>query len=306
MPLVNGKIILDAAREGRFAVGAFNADNMELVQAILETAQEERAPVIVQIGGKTIPYAGMRMMAAIVRTAAAMVDVPVVLHLDHGSGFEQNVQAVAEGFESLMYDGSRLPYEENVAETARIAAVAHAAGVPLEAELGVVLQRGADPEAVRAAMTDPNQAAEFVRRTGCDALAVAVGSVHQMRGREADLDVARIAAISRLVRLPLVLHGASGVKHEYLADAIAAGVAKINVATYVKEGFTLRLRQVMAANPDIVDLRQLLGPAREAAKERVREKMRVFGASGRIGTAGFISRAREFSTPANPGQEPLE
>jgi ketose-bisphosphate aldolase len=269
-------------------VGAFNADNMEMAQAIIETAQEERAPVIVQAGPNNIRYAGLAMLAGMVKIAAAQVDVPVVLHLDHGAGLEQNQLGLREGFTSLMYDGSRLPYEENVAQTAQIAEIAHAAGVPLEAELGQVLQVGATPEQVAAAMTDPDQALDFVRRTSCDALAAAVGSVHKMLGREADLDIPRIQAIYARVRIPLVLHGASGVKHECLAEAVASGVAKINVATYLKEGFVSRLRQAMAKRPDEVDLRVLLGQAREAVKERVREKMRVFGASNRIGTGGSI------------------
>jgi fructose-bisphosphate aldolase class II len=292
MPLVNGKVVLEFARQNRFAVGSFNADNMEVMQAIIDTAKEECAPVILQLGPKNIGYAGLAMIAGMVKIAATLVDVPVVLHLDHGTGFEQNLQCLREGFTSLMFDGSRLPYEENVAKTAKIAEIAHIAGVPLEAELGQVLQVGASPEQVAAAMTDPDQALDFVKRTGCDALAVAVGSIHQMRGREADLDIPRIKAIYERVRIPLVLHGASGVKHECLAEAIENGVTKINVATYIKEGFVSQLRAVIAAKPDEVDIRTLFGPAREAAKECVREKMRVFGASNRISSSGaFISPA---------------
>jgi len=292
MPLVNGKVVFEFARQNCFAVGSFNADNMEVMQAIIETAKEERAPVSLQLGPKSIGYAGLAMLAGMVKIAAAQVDVPVVLHLDHGTGFEQNLMCLREGFTSLMFDGSRLPYEENVAKTAKIVEIAHIAGVPLEAELGQVLQAGALPEQVAAAMTDPDQALDFVKRTGCDLLAVAVGSIHQMRGREADLDIPRIKAIYEWVRIPLVLHGSSGVKHESLAEAIEYGVTKINVATYIKDGFVSHLRKVMAEKPDEGDVRALLGPAREAAKVRVREKMRVFGASNRISSSGaFISPA---------------
>lgn len=286
MPLVNGKIVLDYAQQHHFAVGSFNADNMEVMQAIIETAKEERAPVILQLSPKNIAYASLTMIAGMVKIAASRVDIPVVLHLDHGIDFEQNLRCLCEGFTSLMFDGSRYPYEENVAKTAKIVEIAHIAGVPLEAELGQVLQTGATPEEVLAAMTDPDQALDFVKRTGVDALAVAVGSIHQMRGREADLDIDRIRAIHQRVGIPLVLHGASGVRHECLADAIEAGVTKINVATYIKEGFISQLREEMAARPDEVDVRTLFGPAREAAKERVREKIRIFGASNRIANNG--------------------
>jgi fructose-bisphosphate aldolase, class II len=296
MPLANGKAVLRAARAGGYAVGAFNADNLEFMQAVIQTAQEERAPVVVQIAPKTIKYIGLREVAGMVRLIAAQVDVPVVLHLDHGLGFEQNVQCICEGFGSLMFDGSRLPYEENVATTAKIAEVAHIVGLPVEAELGQVLQVGASPEEVAAAMTDPDLAADYVQRTGCDALAVAVGSIHQMRGREADLDIARIQAIYERVHTPLVLHGASGVKHECLQDAIEAGVTKINVATYIKEGYFTKARETLAAMPNEVDLRVLFAPAREAAKQRVREKMRVFGASNQITSSGA------FRSPATAHQ----
>lgn len=296
MPLVNGKVVLDYARRNHFAVGSFNADNMEVMQAIIETAREERAPVILQLSPKNIAYASMAMIVGMVKIAATQADIPVVLHLDHGIGFEQNLQCLCEGFTSLMFDGSKYPYEENVAKTAKIAEIAHIAGVPLEAELGQVLQTGATPEQVVAAMTDPDQALDFVKRTGIDALAVAVGSIHQMRGREADLDIARIRAIYKRVGIPLVLHGASGVKHECLADAIEGGVTKINVATFIKEGFIAQLRKMMAAMPDEVDVRTLFGPAREAAKENVREKIRVFGASNRIAINGaFVDQAAQFS-----------
>jgi fructose-bisphosphate aldolase class II len=294
MPLVNGKVMLDFARRNHFAVGSFNADNMEMMLAIIETAEEERAPVILQLSPKNISYTSMAMIVGMAKIAAAQVNIPVVLHLDHGIDFEQNLQCLCEGFTSLMFDGSKYPYEENVAKTAKIAEIAHIAGVPLEAELGQVLQNGATPEQVAAMMTDPDQALDFVKRTGCDALAVAVGSIHQMRGREADLDIPRIRAIYGRVGIPLVLHGASGVKHECLADAIEGGVTKINVATYIKEGFVVQLRKEMADRPDEVDIRTLFGPARDAAKENVREKIRVFGASNRISSSGaFVDRATQ-------------
>ncbi len=280
MPLVSSRELLQRAREGHYAIGAFNADNMEMLQAIVAVAEEERAPVIVQVSDPTIRYAGLSLPAAMVRTAAAEATVPVVLHLDHGTGPEQNAQALCAGFTSLMFDGSRLPYEENVAVTRGVVRLAHAAGVPVEAELGRVLNNGASPQEVAEAMTDPEQAGDFVARTGCDSLAVAAGSVHAMTASTAELDTERLRAISRRTALPLVLHGASGVAEGSVRAAIDAGVCKVNVATYLKQGFVECLRAEMAAHPDEVDFRRLFAPAREAAKERIREKMRLFGTSG--------------------------
>jgi len=286
MPLVSSKEVLEYARQARFAVGAFNADNLEMVQAIIETAHEERAPVILQVSQGAIRYAGLSMAAGMVKIAAAQVDVPVVLHLDHGTSFEQNVRCLREGFTSLMFDGSKLPYEENVALTAKIVEIAHIAGLPVEAELGKVLQAGATPEEVAAAMTDPDQALDFVQSTGCDSLAVAVGSIHAMKGREAELDIERVGAINDKVGIPLVLHGASGVKHESVLAAIENGVSKVNVATYLKQGFVAEMCAAMDAMPDEVDFRKFLAPGRAAAKERVREKIRLFGANDRISGSG--------------------
>lgn len=286
MPLVRSTEVLAYAREARFAVGAFNADNMEMVQAIIEAAEEERAPVILQVSEPTVAYAGLTLPAAMVKTVAAEAVVPVVLHLDHGLSFEQNVHALRAGFTSLMFDGSRLPYAENVAITQRIVQMAHVAGIPVEAELGKVLQTGATPEEVADAMTDPDQAVDFVRRTGCDSLAVAVGSVHAMTARAATLDTERVRAIGERVDVPLVLHGSSGVRDESVLAAIQHGVCKVNVATYLKQAFVGEIRAALTAHPDEVDFRKLFLSGREAAKERVREKLRLFGASGRITDTG--------------------
>jgi fructose-bisphosphate aldolase, class II len=290
MPLVRSLEVLAAAAAGRFAVGAFNADNMEMLQAIVEAAEEERAPVILQVSEPTVAYAGLTLPAGMVKIVAAEVSVPVVLHLDHGLSFEQNVHALRAGFTSLMFDGSRLPYEENVAITSRIVRMAHVAGIPVEAELGKVLQSGASPQQVLDAMTDPEQAADFVTRTRCDSLAVAVGSIHAMMARDAALDLERVRAVAERVGLPLVLHGSSGVRDESVVEAIERGVCKVNVATYLKQAFVGEIRAALAAAPDEVDFRKLFVGGREAAKERVREKLRLFGASGRIsGTGAFRS-----------------
>jgi len=293
MPLFTSKEILQRALKEHFAVGAFNANNMEQVQAIVEVAQEERAPVILQVSQGAIRYAGLEFAAGLVKIAASLVDVPVVLHLDHGTSFEQNIQCLRAGFTSLMFDGSSLPFEENVAITKKICEIAHIAGIPVEAELGRVLQakEGASlKKEVEEAMTDPDQAKEFIERTGADSLAVAVGSIHAMREREVELDIDRIEAICRSTGVPLVLHGSSGVKHESIKEAIEHGICKINVATYLNQAFVRGLKEGLQRYPDEVDPRKFLSLSKEYLKDVVREKIRLFGSAGRISlTGGWVS-----------------
>ncbi|MCD6520218.1 MAG: class II fructose-bisphosphate aldolase [Anaerolineae bacterium] len=291
MALVTSKEMLQAALEGHYAVGAFNANNMEQVQGIVGAAVEERAPVILQVSQGAIRYAGLEFAAALVKTAAAEADVPIVLHLDHGTDFEQNVRCLRAGFTSLMYDGSKRPYEENVAITSRVVEIAHICGIPVEAELGQVLKAsdGVTEEEVIAAMTDPDQALDFVQRTGCDSLAVAIGSVHAMKEAQAELDIERLKAIHAKVKIPLVLHGSSGVKEESEAEAIQYGIAKINVATMLNQAFVRGLKKAMEELPDNVDPRKWLVYSREEIKEVVRHKMRLFGCSGKVTASGFVS-----------------
>jgi len=197
MPLVTSKQILQAALANHFAVGAFNANNMEQIQGIALADLEERSPVILQVSQGAIRYAGLEFAAAMVRTAASLVDVPVVLHLDHGYDFEQNVQCLRAGFTSLMFDGSKKSFDDNVAMTRKITEIAHIAGIPVEAELGRVAQSTdrLTPEQVRALMTDPHEAKRFIELTGADSLAIACGSVHAMQSQAAELDIDLIKAI---------------------------------------------------------------------------------------------------------------
>jgi fructose-bisphosphate aldolase class II len=291
MPLVSSKELLQSAVEGHFAVGAFNANNMEQIQAIVDAAVEEHAPVILQVSQGAIRYAGLDFATSMVKTAAAEANVPVVLHLDHGTDFDQNVRCLRAGFTSLMFDGSKKPYEENVATTKRVVEIAHLCGIPVEAELGKVLQStdGVSEADVKAAMTDPAQALDFVQRTGCDTLAVAVGSVHAMREAEAELDIERIKAVQEQVHIPLVLHGSSGVKETSEVEAIDYGIAKINVATMLNQAFTAALRKALAANPEEFDPRKFLLQSREAVKEVVRHKMRLFRSSGTVVSGSMVS-----------------
>lgn len=291
MPLVTSKEMLLAALEGHFAVGAFNANNMEQVQAIVDAAAEEHAPVILQVSQGAIRYAGLNFAAAMVKAAAAEVDVPVVLHLDHGTDFEQNVRCMRAGFTSLMYDGSKHPFDVNVANTRRVVELADIIGVPVEAELGKVLQSSdnVSEDEVADAMTNPDEARRFVELTGCSSLAVAIGSVHAMKSAEAELDIARLKKLRAAVEIPFVLHGSSGVKEESELEAIENGICKINVATMLNQAFTRGLLEAQKEDPNNVDPRKWLLASREAVKEVVRHKIRLFGGSGKVTTAGFVT-----------------
>ncbi|MCR4427815.1 MAG: ketose-bisphosphate aldolase [Caldiserica bacterium] len=297
MPLVTSKELLIKAQKEGYAVGAFNANNLEYVQAIVQAAEEEKAPVILQASQGAIKYAGLEQVVSMVKAAAEAVSVPVVLHLDHGTDFLQNVRCLRAGFTSLMFDGSALPFEENVAITRKIVEIAHAVNIPVEAELGKVPQAGEISfEELKALMTHPDEALRFVEATGVDSLAVSVGSIHRMQVQEAKLDIERIQKIRELVGIPLVLHGASGVTDDGYREGIKAGICKINVATELNKAFTRGLKEAMAEFPDEVDPRKFLTRAREEMKKVIRAKMRLFGCSG---------KAKSFSpgVPGSRGEE---
>lgn len=283
MPLVPAHELLQRAYRDGYAVGAFNANNLEAVQAIVEAAEAERAPVILQASEGALRYAGLHLLAALARAAADAASVPVALHLDHGTRFETVVRCLRAGFTSVMFDGSHLPLERNIAETARVVEVAHAVGVSVEGEVGrlVGIEDDVAVDEREAALTDPEEAARFARETGVDFLAVAFGTRHGFYRGEPRLDFARLARIRERVDLPLVMHGGSGVPDEQVRRAIGLGVAKINVDTELRHAWVTTVRRLLAEQPDELDPRKVLGPARDAMRERVREKIRLFGSAGR-------------------------
>ena len=281
--LVTNAYLLRKAYDERYAVGAFNANNLEQVQGIIEVAEEEKAPVILQASQGAIKYAGLDMISAMVLTLARSTKIPMSLHLDHGTDFEQNVRCLRAGFSSLMFDGSTLPFEQNVAITRKVVDIAHPVGVSVEGELGRVAgtEDKLSVEEVKALLTQPEQAAEFVKLTGVDALAVAVGSVHRMKAQTATLDISRIREIKKVTGIPLVLHGSSGVMDESIRKAINEGLCKINVATALNMALVQGISEAIKKNPDEVDPRKIIGKGKERLKEVVREKIRLFGSNGK-------------------------
>ncbi|MCD6473014.1 class II fructose-1,6-bisphosphate aldolase [Candidatus Aerophobetes bacterium] len=287
MALVTTKEMLRKAQKEGYAVGAFNANNMEIIQAIIETAEEEGAPVILQASQGAIKYAGLDYIVAMVRVAAEVASVPVALHLDHGTDYYQNIKCLRAGFTSLMYDGSKLPFAENVVNTKKVTEMAHACNIPVEAEIGQIGKMGTSDEPgvalerVKETMADPEEAAEFVKQTEIDSLAAAVGTIHGCRTPFAKLDIPRIEKIRDLTGVPLVLHGASGANDEEVKKGIAAGISKVNIDTRIRIAFVKKIREFLPLHPNEIDPRKVLKPAKEAAKEIIRDRMRVCGCSGK-------------------------
>ncbi len=283
MPLVPAKELLEAAEKGNYAIGAFNCNNMEIIQAIVEAAEEENAPVIVQASQGAIKYAGLEYITALTKIAAENTKVPVALNLDHGTSFEQVVRCIRYGFTAVMIDGSAHPLQENIAITKKVVDVARAVGVSVEAELGKIggTEDDITVDEREATFTDPQEAKEFVEATNVDALAVAIGTAHGVYKGEPKLDFERLREIRSLINTPIVLHGSSGVPDEAISKAISLGVRKINIDTNLREAFVKKARQVMEEKPNEIDPRKILGPAREAMKEVIKEKIRLFGSSGK-------------------------
>ncbi len=306
MPLSTPKEMFDKAYEGKYAIGAFNVNNMEIVQGIMEAAEEEKSPVILQVSKGARSYAGQNYIIKLVEAAVENSTVPVVLHLDHGDSFELCKAVIDGGFTSVMIDGSHLPYEENVALTKKVVDYAHERGVWVEAELGQLAGVEEHVSAEHSVYTDPNQAVDFVEKTKCDSLAVAIGTSHgayKFKG-EPKLDFERLAKITELLPgYPLVLHGSSSVPQEFvemanqygakiggargvpedmLREAAKMGVCKINIDTDIRLAMTAVIRKEFHDHPENFDPRKYLGPARKAVKEMVQRKIRnVLGSSNK-------------------------
>ncbi|MBU5427867.1 class II fructose-1,6-bisphosphate aldolase [Tissierella pigra] len=277
--LVTGKeLLLDAQKKG-YAVGAFNINNMEIIQAIIEAAEETNSPVILQASQGGIKYAGIEYISALGKLAARNAKVPVALHLDHGTDFDQVMLCIRHGFSSVMIDGSRFPLEENILYTKKVIEVAKAVGVSVEAELGKIggTEDHITVDEKDATFTDPQEALRFVNETDVDFLAIAVGTAHGVYKGEPKLDFDRIKTIRETISVPLVLHGSSGVSEEALKKAISLGISKINIDTDLRIAFAEGVKNFIKDNPANIDPRKILTPAKEQMKAKIKEKMEIFG-----------------------------
>lgn len=281
MPLATALPLLQAGQQGGYAVGAFNCHTLDMITAVVEVAVQERAPVILQFTEGSIRSNGFPYIAAVARQAAIAAPVPVAIHLDHGSSFASVIKAIRHGFTSVMIDGSELAYTENVALTRRVVEAAHEAGVSVEAEIGHVGGVEDDQGSLHGWLTEPEDAVRFWREGGMDYLATAFGTAHGFYKEEPQLDFARLRQIRRGVGAPLVMHGGSGVPAEQVVEAIRCGIAKVNVATELKDAWARALRETLAKLPDESDPRKIMAPPRAAVQAVVREKIRLFGSSGK-------------------------
>jgi tagatose 1,6-diphosphate aldolase GatY/KbaY len=277
LPLVTSeKMLLDAQKNG-YAVAAFNIENMEMAQAVTWGAEKLGAPVILQTTPSTLRYTGLNYYYAVAKAAAESVSVPVAIHLDHGDSFELAMQAFRQGYTSIMIDGSQRIFEENIALTKSVVDACKTSGIPVEAELGKVGGKEDDLTSSAEGYTVPEEAAVFVERTGASTLAVGIGTAHGVYKSEPKLDVERLSAIRRLVSIPLVLHGASGLSDEAVRECIQRGICKVNFATELRIAFSNGVKQVLKETPDIFDPKKYMAAGREAVKRLVEEKILACG-----------------------------
>ncbi|MBO8172039.1 MAG: class II fructose-1,6-bisphosphate aldolase [Bacillaceae bacterium] len=281
MPLVPMTEFLPKAKANKFAVGQFNMNNLEFTQAIIEAGIEEKSPLIFGVSEGAMRYMGLEYTVAMAKVAAETSGLPVALHLDHGSSFEVVMKCIQAGFSSVMFDGSHYPLEENIRLTKKVVEAAHAVGVSVEGELGTIggVEDDVSVDEEDAALAKPEEAIRFWEETKVDALAIAVGTAHGMYKGEPKIRFEIIDEVARNVDAPIVLHGGSGVPDESIKKAISLGVGKINVNTENQVACTRVVRQILDEKPDLVDPRKYMGPGREAIKEVVKEKMRLFGSS---------------------------
>lgn len=277
MPLVTTKEMLLDAQKGGYAVGAFNVENMEMVMAVIAAAEELRAPLMLQTTPSTVKYAGLDLYLANVKTVAERATVPVCMHLDHGDSFELAMQALRVGYSSIMIDGSHSVFEENIAVTKAVADACRPSGIPVEAELGKVGGKEDDLDGGSGGYTDPLEAKEFAERTGIGSLAVAIGTAHGVYKGEPKLDLDRLSEIRKVVSVPLVLHGASGLSEEAVKESIKRGICKVNFATELRIAYTDGVKEFLAANPDAFDPKKYGKTAMEHVKEIVKLRMRMCG-----------------------------
>ena len=308
MPLVTTKEMFEKSMKEKFAIGAFNVNNMEIIQGIVDAAAKENSPVILQASAGAIKYARIPYLRKMIEAALEEHDIPIALHLDHGPDFETCKMCIDNGFTSVMIDGSKYDFEENVALTKKVVDYAHSKGVVVEAELGKLagIEDDVNVSEADAMYTDPEQAREFVERTGCDSLAIAIGTSHgayKFKG-EAKLRFDILHKIKDLIpNTPIVLHGAStvipelvemcnanggeipgakGVPDEILHEASIEGVSKINVDTDLRLAMTGAIRKVLKEEPSVFDPRKYMTPARDLIEETVQHKIRdVFGSSNK-------------------------
>lgn len=279
--------MLQAARAGGYCVGAFNVHTLEMLQAVVEAADELQSPLIIQSTVGTVKHLGPDYLAAAATVAANRSSVPIALHLDHCTDFHLIVQCIRAGYSSVMIDASHSPFDENVRLTKKVVEVAAAAGVNVEAELGRVggVEDNIVVEDKDALLADPDECVRFVELTGVPTLAPAIGTAHGIYKGDPNIDFDRIERIAAKVAVPLVLHGGSGIPDEQVRRCIALGMSKMNVATELRIVFSDAIKRVFDANPAENDPRKYMVPAKDALRAAAADKIRLCGSAGKAGAA---------------------
>ncbi len=281
--LVTSRELLADAQSKSYAVGAFNVENMEMVLAVIQAAEETKSPVILQTTPGTVKYAGIEMYAANMRTAAERSNVPVACHLDHGNSFGIAARAFRAGYTSIMIDGSKLDFEDNISLTKSVVEMCHAGNIPVEAELGRVggKEDNLDNSKTNNPYTNPQEAAEFVARSECDFLAVAIGTAHGVYKGTPQINFDVLGKIRELVSIPLVLHGTSGVPDEQVVHCVKMGMCKVNYATDLRIAYTYGVKRYMQENPGVFDPKKYGACGIEEVKKYVVGRMKVIGSCGK-------------------------
>jgi tagatose 1,6-diphosphate aldolase GatY/KbaY len=281
MSLSTTDTMLKQAREEFWAVGAFNAENMEMVQAIIEAAEELHAPVIIQTTPGTLNYGSLALYYANVFALARSTRVDIAIHLDHGNSFSLAAKALREGYTSIMIDGSKYSLPENIAITSSVVNMCKPSNIPVEGELGRIGGKEDDHENPESNYTDPAEASEFVIKTGVSSLAIGVGTAHGIYTKQPILNTSLITTIRNTVTVPLVLHGASGLEDALIVDCIKRGICKVNFATELRIAYTTAIRKYLEENHAAMDPKEYGVPARDAVRAKVKEKIRLCGSSGK-------------------------
>jgi tagatose 1,6-diphosphate aldolase GatY/KbaY len=276
MSFVTSKELLLAAKRGKYAVGAFNAENMEMVKAIIAGASAMRSPVIIQTTPSTLKYASPELFCSMVKEEAENADIPVVLHLDHGNSFELAEKALKAGYSSIMIDGSHEVFEDNIAITRRVVDLAAPVRIPVEAELGKVGGKEDDMSS-EGGCTDTNEAVEFVARTGIDSLAVAIGTAHGIYKKEPHLDIELLKKLQQALDIPLVLHGASGLSDDCVRECVANGICKVNFATELRIAYTKGVKEYLNSDSSVFDPKKYGLSAMKKVETLVMEKIKICG-----------------------------
>jgi tagatose 1,6-diphosphate aldolase GatY/KbaY len=281
MPLSTTDVMLKQAQEGLWAIGAFNAENMEMVQGIIEAAEESHTPVIIQTTPGTLEYGSLALYYANISALARHASVEIAIHLDHGNNFSLAAKALREGYTSIMIDGSKYPLPENIAITRSVVDICKPNNIPVEGELGRVGGKEDALENSESGYTDPSEALEFVVETGISSLAVGVGTAHGVYVKQPRINVGLITAIRNAITVPLVLHGASGLDDMIIMDCIKRGICKVNFATELRIAYTAAVKAFLENNPNTIDPKKYGILARDAVRSKVMEKIRLCRCNGK-------------------------